>query len=104
MSELKEMLEFIPVRKPEEAKIGEIIRFIHHPRDGSSVYWLQGILNKRVDKYEVAKKSRWNKNRFRVNNISVISQCGNRKSLPETLTINLTRNSAWSLSTEVELH
>ena len=30
------VLEFTPVRKPEEAKIGEIIHFMHNPRDDSS--------------------------------------------------------------------
>ena len=67
------VLEFIPARKPEEAKVGETIRFMHNPGDGSSVYWLRGILDKRMDKYEVAKKSGWKKNRFRVNSISVIN-------------------------------
>ena len=93
------VLEFIPATKPEEAKIGETIRFMHNPGDGSSVYWLQGTLDKRMNKYEVAKKSGWTKNRFRVNSISVISHWGDLKPLPETLTINLTKDTTWALGT-----
>ena len=64
---------------------------MHSPRDDSSVYWLQGILNERVDKYDVAKKSSWRQNRFKVN------KWGDEKPLPETLTVNLTKNTAWAL-------
>ena len=56
-----------------------------------------------MNKYEVAKKSGWTKNRFRVNSISIINHWGDLKPLPETLTINLTKNTAWSVGTEVEL-
>ena len=70
---------------------------MHSPRDDSSVYWLQGILNKRVDKYDVAKKSKWRQNRFRVSSINVVNQWGDEKSRPETLTVNLTRDTAWAL-------
>ena len=34
------VLEFVPARKPEQARIGEIIRFMHNPRNGLSAYWL----------------------------------------------------------------
>ena len=85
------VLEFIPATKPQDAKEGATIRFMHNPGDGSSVYWLQGTLEKRMNKYEVAKKSGWTKNRFRVNSISIINHWGDLKPLPETLTINLTK-------------
>ena len=97
------VLEFLPGRKPEVVDVGETIRFMHRSHDGSSSYWLQGILDKRIDKYEDAKKSRWNRNRFRVNSISIIKHWGDLKTLPETLTINLTKETAWSLDTEIEL-
>ena len=42
-------------------------------------------------------------NCFRVNNISVIKHWGDLKLLPEILTVNLTRETAWSLGTEIEL-
>ena len=51
------VLEFVPARKPEQAKIGEVIRFMHNPGNGLSAYWLQGEIEKRVDKYNVAKES-----------------------------------------------
>ena len=83
--------------------IGDTIRFMHVSHDRSSSYWLQGVLDKRVDKYEDAERSGWNRNRFRVNNIDVITHWGDLKPLPETLTINLTRKLAWSLGTDIEL-
>ena len=96
------VLEFIPATKPQEAKEGVTIRLMHNPGDGS-VYWLQGTLEKRMNKYEAARKSGWTRNRFRVGSLSIISNWGDRKPLPETVTINLTQNTAWSLGTEVEL-
>ena len=33
------VLEFIPATKPQDAKEGRTIRFMHNPGDGS-VYWL----------------------------------------------------------------
>ena len=32
--ELTKLLEFIPARKPEQAKIGEVVRFMHNPGNG----------------------------------------------------------------------
>ena len=58
------VLEFMPATKPEEAKLGEVIRFMHNPGDGLSAYWLQGTIDKRIDKYDSAKKGLWKKNRF----------------------------------------
>ena len=93
------VLQFFSDTQPKDAKLGETIRFMHNPGDGSSVYWIQGTLSKRMNKYDVAKKSGWTKNRFRVNSISVISHWGDLKPLPETLTINLTKDTAWALGT-----
>ena len=56
-----------------------------------------------MTKYETARKSGWIKNRFRIGSLSIISHWGDQKPLPETLTINLTPNTAWSVGTEVEL-
>ena len=53
------VLEFVPARKPEQAKIGEVIRLMHNPGNGLSAYWLQGTIDKRKDKYENAKKCSW---------------------------------------------
>ena len=97
------VLEFVPARKPEQAKIGEVIRFMHNPGNGLSAYWLQGTIDKRIDKYETARNSKFTKNRFRVKNLSIVNHWGDLGPLPETLTVNLSRNTAWSLGTEVEL-
>ena len=97
------VLEFVPARKPEQAKIGEVIRFMHNPGNGLSAYWLQGTIEKRVDKYNVAKESGFTKNCFKVKNLAVINHWGDQGPLPETLTVNLSKNTAWSLGTEVEL-
>ena len=83
------VLEFLPERMPEVVDVGDTIRFMYTSHDGSSSYWLQGVLDKRVHKYEDAKKSRWNKNRFRVNSIDIIIHWGDLKPLPKTLTTNL---------------
>ena len=56
------MLEFVPARKPEQAKIGGIIRFMHNPGNGLSAYWMQGEIDSRVDKYNVAKESGFTRN------------------------------------------
>ena len=96
------VLEFIPATKPQEAKEGVTIRLMYNPGDGS-VYWLQETLEKRMNKYKVTKKSGWTRNHFRVCSISIVSHWGDLKPLSETITINLTKNTAWSLGTEFEL-
>ena len=49
-AKLTRILEFVPARKPEQAKIGSIVRFMYNPGDGQSAYWLQGTLGPRLDK------------------------------------------------------
>ena len=53
------VLEFVPARRPEDAKIGEVVRFMHNPGNGLSAYWVQGTLDKRVDKYDTAKNNKF---------------------------------------------
>ena len=64
---------------------------------------MQGEIEKRVDKYTVAKESGFTRNRFKVKNLSVINHWGDLGTIPETLTVNLSKNTAWSLGEEVEL-
>ena len=97
------VLEFVPARRPEDAKIGEVIRFMYNPGNGLSAYWLQGTIKERVDKYKDAKESKFKKNRFKVEKLSIINYWGDEGPLPETLTVNLSKTTAWSLGTEVEL-
>ena len=100
---LTKLLEVIPTRKPEQAKIGEVVRFMHYPRSSTSAYWMEGELKKRIDKYIVARESGFTRNRFMVKNLTIINRWGDPCTIPETLTINLTKNTAWSLAEEVEL-
>ena len=55
---ITKVLQFIPETKREVAKIGETIRFMHNPGNGLTVYWLQGTIDKRVDKYDTSKASK----------------------------------------------
>ena len=95
-------LEFKHGKRPEEAKQGNVIRFMYSPNGDPSAYWLQGTLNSRIDKLETAVKSGWRKNRFEVNKISIIKHWGDPKPLPTTITVNLTKETAWALGTRIE--
>ena len=92
---LTKVLEFVPARKPEH--------FMYNQGNGQSAYWMQGTLEKRLDKYNVAKESKFTRNRFRVNKLSIVNHWGEKGTIPETLTVNLSKNTAWSLGNEIEL-
>ena len=102
-AKLTRILEFVPARKPEQAKIGSIVRFMYSPGDGQSAYWLQGTLGPRLDKYKVAQKSQFTRNRFKATKLSVVKFWGEKGTIPETVTVNLSKNTAWSLGEEIEL-
>ena len=70
--------------------IGETNQLWHKAHDWSSDYWLQDVLDKRVNDYEDTKKPKGNKNRFR-----------DLKPLPETLMTNLHNKPAWPSGTEI---
>ena len=77
---------------------------MHNPGNGLSAYWMQGKIERRVDKYTVAKESGFTRNRFKVKNLSVINHWGeDLGTTPETLIINLSRSTAWALGRMVEL-
>ena len=95
-------IEFKPAKKPEEATQGDLIRFMYSPSNDPSVYWLQGALSRRIDNYETAERSGWRMNRFEVNKISIIKHWGDLKPLPTTITVNLTKETAWALGTNIE--
>ena len=76
---------------------------MYNPGDGHSAYWLQGTLEKRLDKYSVAKDSKFAKNRFRVNKLTIVNYWGEEGTIPETVAVNLSKNTAWSLGNEIEL-
>ena len=60
------VFEFLPGRKPEVVDIGETNQLWHMTHDGSSDYWLQDVLDKRVNDYEDSKKPKGNINLLRV--------------------------------------
>ena len=101
--ELTKVFEFVPARKPEQAKIGELVRFMHNLGNGQSAYWMQGRLERRVDRYNVSRQSGFTRNRFKVKELSVVNHWGELGDIPETLTVNLSKNTAWSLGNEVEM-
>ena len=72
------VLEFVPARKPEQAKLGEVVRFMYNPGNDQSAYWMQGTLEKRLDEYEVAKESNFTRNFFKVNKLSIVTYWGER--------------------------
>ena len=51
----------------------------------------------------MARQSGFTKNRFKVKELSVVNYWGELGTIPETLTVNLSKNTAWSLGNEVEL-
>ena len=77
-AKVTKVLEFVPARKPEQAKIGGTIRFMHYPGNGLSAYWMQGEKDSRVDKYNVAKESGFTRNRFKVKKLSIINHWGDK--------------------------
>ena len=99
-AKLTRVLEFVQARKPEQAKLGEVVRFMYYPGDGTAAYWMQGMLAHRLDKYKVAKASNFTRNRFKVKQLKVVTCWGVRGEIPETVTVNLSRNTVWSLGTE----
>ena len=102
-AKLTRILEFVPARKPEQAKIGSIVRFMYNPGDGQSAYWLQGTLGPRLDKYKVAQKSGFKRNRFTATKLAVVKCWGENGVISETVTVNLSKTTAWSLGEEIEL-
>ena len=70
---LTRVLEFVQARKPEQAKLGEVVRFMYYPGDGTAAYWMQGMLAHRLDKYKVAKASNFTRNCFKVKQLKVVT-------------------------------
>ena len=76
---------------------------MYNPGNGQSAYWMQGTLEKRLDKYKVAKESNFTRNRFKVSKLSIVTHWGEKGEITETVTVNLSKNTAWSLGNEIEL-
>ena len=56
-----------------------------------------------MDKYKVAKESNFTRNRFKVSKLKIVTYWGEKGEIPETVTVNLSKNTAWSLGNEIEL-
>ena len=96
-------MELVPAASINDAKVGNIVRFMHNTGEGT-VYWIQGTVEKRLTKYKIARDCKFAKNFFRIGSLEVISYWGEeQKLLPETVRCNLTPNAAWSVGTEVLL-
>lgn len=97
------IMEFIPAANTNDAKEGNIVRFMHNMGEGT-VYWFQGTIEKRLTKYKIARDCKFAKTFFRIVSLIVISYWGEeQKLLPETVRCNLTPNAAWSVGTDVLL-
>ena len=88
------VLQFLSNTEPKDAKLGAIVRFMWNPGNGTTLYWLQGEIDKRVDKYDGSKELKWQTNRVRVKNLQVIDFWGEDRpqTLPETVVVNLKSN------------
>ena len=61
---------------PSAAVIGSLVRFMWNPGTGSSLYWVQGEVAKRVDPYKKARKEKWETNRVTVKNLEIANCWG----------------------------
>ena len=76
-----------------------------NPGTNSSICWIQGLIAERVDPYKGVSKLEWETNRVTVRNLEIINYWGEEytKTLPKTMTIDLSRKEIWALGTEVTL-
>ena len=65
---------------------------------------MQGELEKRIDRYGMSRKSGFTWNRFTVKNLTIVNNWDIMYTLPERLRINLSKNTAWYLGIDIELH
>ena len=56
MKKFAKISKFLPSRRPKQVKIGQTISFIYSPENDYSAYWLQGVIEKRIDRYCDAKE------------------------------------------------
>ena len=81
------IMEFIQASDIKEAKKGKTVRFMQDLGQGT-VYWLQGEVEEKLTKYEIARKYRFAKNFFRIGSLKVINYWGeDPKPLPETISM-----------------
>ena len=69
------LMEFIPVTDSKITKACLTIRFMHNvpDKDGGTVYWLEGKVERRITKLSRAKKFKNVENYFRVGELNILS-------------------------------
>ena len=88
------MFEFLTEIEPSRAIIGSIVRFMWNPGTETTLCWVQGEVEKRVDPYKKARKEQWNTNRVKIKNLKIVEYWGEEytKKLPKTLVVDLSRS------------
>ena len=72
---------------------------------GTSLCWLQGEVETRVDPYKKARKEAWKINRVKVKNLKIANYWGDEytEKLPKTMVVDLSKKNAWALGAEITL-
>ena len=91
--------------EPSRATIGSIVRFMWNPGTETTLCWVQGEVEKRVDPYKKSQKEKWNINRVKIKNLKIVEYWGEEytKKLPKTMAVDLTKQQTWARGTEVTL-
>ena len=105
VTKITKVLEFLTEAEPSSAIIGSLVRFMWNPGTGSSLCWVQGEVEKRVDPYKKSRKEKWDTNRVIVKNLEIANCWGEEytQKLPKTMIVDLSRKQTWALGTEVTL-
>ena len=70
-----EVMEFIKVSDPANAKAGLRIQFMHNKGEGT-VYWLERTIEQRITKIPRAKRLKYTENYFRIGQIKILNTWG----------------------------
>ena len=105
VTKITKVLEFLTEAEPSTAIIGSLVRFMWNPGTGTSLCWVQGEVEKRVDPYKKSRKEKWDTNRVVVKNLEIANCWGEEytQKLPKTMIVDLSRKQTWALGTEVTL-
>ena len=105
VTKITKVLEFLTEAEPSTAIIGSLVRFMWNPGTGTSLCWVQGEVEKRVDPYKKSRKEKWDTNRVVVKNLEIANCWGEEytQKLPKTMVVDLSRKQTWALGTEVTL-
>ena len=98
VTKITKVLEFLTESDPSGATIGSLVRFMWNPGTGTSLCWVQGEVEKRVDPYKKSRKEKWDTNRVIVKNLEIANCWGEEytQKLPKTMTVDLSRKQTWA--------